>query len=316
MRTKIALVVAVGFTLILVSSGGTLKYLRDADRRVAAVEDRLAALGDRRAYPVLIRDVEAGELLRGDDFRRIELPVSYVPEGILQELPATGGAGPAGYRSLSDLKAGRLLFPADLGLDDGGETLVTLDASGFLISPANLADLRPVLAPGVRLDLFWQHDIGGGARETRLVARGARVLGLPQLEPGRAHSTLPDGARIETKVTAIPMAQPAVAPAAKVEPVNGSILIEAPTPVLAKLLQVRGQGVLFAALSGGLRVASDGTFVVGNRDLLNLPLVTREGQAAAPSPLQAVLPGNGEAQSCPLAIVRSAARQIIQVPCE
>ncbi|QPZ93362.1 SAF domain-containing protein [Thioclava electrotropha] len=307
MNVKIILLVAVGMVLIVGSATATLVGIQHANERVAEVQRRLDAYGDRIPVPVPAHEIAQGEAVSASDFKTVEIPKSLLPEGILDYLPKLPKTKTASYIALSDLQIGRVMLPIDLGVrDDAGSAPGELSIPGnnlAVIVPQNLSEMRDTLKEGGRVDLFWQHDIGGGTIETRLLADNIHVVSFL-----RSEGEPPQWNKV---------------PAAKAT----AVMVEARAKVVARLLHAKTSGKLWIASAQGISRARNGEIVVDNSQLRDLPLAVRKGTAApttepvtAPqrlaNTLESQMNSSQNEKLCSLSVVRQATRSVIQVPCE
>jgi Flp pilus assembly protein CpaB len=304
MHAKVILLIATGIVLVVASAIGTLFFVQQAKQSVAAIQHQLAAYGDLVPVPVPVHKIERGQSAQTADFKTVDMPRKFLPKGVLDYLPHLPKTVGAEYVALTDLEAGHILLPFDLGVAAGVGDAATMRMAGSnltLVSPKNLNDISGQLKVGAYVDLFWQRDVGGGAKETRLLGRNLRITSFLR------------GAGEPKKWST---AEPASATA---------LMLEAPPEIMARLMQAQASGSVYVAMASGLKRGASGEIVVGNSELRDLPLVTRAAPSGAgvtaPTQLertlrQAVSSDGAETQLCSLSVVRQAVRSVIQVPCE
>jgi len=316
MQAKIILLVTIGLVLVLASASGTLMFVRQAEGRVAEVEERLRNYGTQVRLPALSRNVERGELLQASDFTHIPIPASIAPDGALRALPSESG----GLIALTDISSHRLILPHQLALapahPDAG-VIPTADPRVMRIRPANFEDVAEVLGEGDNIDIFWVRSIGGGSFETRVLGRAVSVIGFSAL----------------TKES---VAQ------------EGWISVGATAELVARVIQAESSGSLYVAISGNMQPGSDGELVVDDSVLKTLPLVERRVEivkevsvdagpdstevAEQPTRTETGLPADtlrflaqramdaagspkDPPEKCTLTVVKGGQRTVLEVPC-
>jgi Flp pilus assembly protein CpaB len=142
---------------------------------VARLVDEASAAATRygrlRAVPVVVRPVQAGQVVGPADVARRSVPAAFVPAG-----EVTGDA--AGRVALVPLVPGEVLLQARLapwGLR--GAAALLPPGTRALAVPAGPGG-RPPLQPGDRVDVLatFEHGEAEGARPTFAVASGALVV--------------------------------------------------------------------------------------------------------------------------------------------
>ncbi len=316
MQAKIILLVTFGLVLVLSSASGTLMFVRQAEGRVAQVEERLRTYGTQVRLPTLARDVKRGDVLQAADFTYVSVPASIAPAGVLERLPSAEH----GLVALVDIASHRLILPHQLGLDPARSATTTLpsaDPNVMRIRPVNLDEVIPGLQPGDSVDVFWVRSIGGGSFETRLLGSTLRIID-------------------------------AIAPSDDTQGQAGWVTIGASAEVVARLLQARSAGELYVAVSGTVRHDPDGEIVVDDEALKSLPLVERHVEVVREVPVvtEPEVPDSSEQASrtatgsptdtltyfaqraleasqsateppkrCTLTVVRGGERSVLEVPC-
>ena len=304
MHAKVILLIATGLVLVVGSAIGTLFFVQQAKQSVAEVQSQLATYGDLVPIPVPKHEIARGHAAQASDFETVDVPRKFLPQGVLDYLPQLPKTEGAEYVALSDLAPGHILLPFDLGVASGGGDAAKLRMAGgnlTMVAPKNLADISSQLQIGAHVDLFWQRDIGGGAKETRLLGQNLRVASFLR------------GVGTPRKWSAADAADAT------------AMMLEATPEIVARLVQARGNGALFVAPTSDLKRRPSGEIIVGNAQLRSLPLVERAAPAGATvaqaQPLESTLRKAVGAQPeetpmCALSVVRQATRSVIQVPCE
>lgn len=285
MRFRIFALLIMGVVLAVIAGFATFSYTRGIETRLTGAQAAVAAFGDTIGVPVARRDIPRGSLVTAADFDTLSVPAQHIPGNLLRAVPDPGPEQQ--IMALSDLQADALLSQDQIGTATGPDYAFALspDGRGVAVSPRNLKDYREFIAPGALVDLFWTHSIGGGSTETRLLARGLKVLHGPYAMPQRERE------------------------AAGAE----ALILEAGLQDAARLLEA-GQSGHFHILPTGRLSSEPGQLAevsVGPEDLSALPLLVRRpagGSSGDPVP-EAGLSG------CHTAVVRGARRSIVEVPC-
>lgn len=309
MRLKVALLVALGTILILVSSALLLVRVRDSDQRVDEANRAIAAFGEIVALPALARDVRRGEEIADTDRSDLRIPSVYVPAGVLRDWPERSDPSQK-YYAVRDMQAHQLISQGDvwLGSAEGGPLLAG-GMGAVPIVPKNLDEVLPVLKLGDYVDIYWRRPAGGGQFEVRQIATGLRILGLPP-RPGAVPAAAAVGAVPAAGVRASPSEAPKNA-------FDGRFVVEAAQERVAMLLQAAAQGDIYVAPAGTATHDDKGAVVVDNSVLRSLPLVSRAGAAPAPvvAAVERLTAAPQAPQLCNLSVVRASQRTTIQVPC-
>lgn len=235
--------------------------------------------------PVARRDILRGTPVTPADFESVSVPAQHAPANLLRAVPIPGAEQQ--LVALSDLREGALLAQDHIGTATGPDYAFALspDGRGVAVAPRNLKDYRDFLAPGALLDLFWTHSIGGGATETRLLARSLKVLHGPYQSPQRDRETTS----------------------------AEFLILEADLLEAARLLEA-SQGGHFHVLPVGKLTMEPGQLSevsVGPEDLSALPLLVRRSAAS----ITGVPVSEAGLSGCHTAVVRGARRSVVEVPC-
>ena len=302
MRVKIIGFTMLGIGLALAGGLGTFYYTRAIENELAAARLSLRAFGDTVEIPVPNRDLPLGSLVTAADFKLAQLPQSFLPKDILRSLPALPEAG--SLVAMNDLRAEEMLSESDLALQDQEPQFGMTPALNnriFAVALRNLAELRPELETGARVDLVWSQDLGSGQTESRLAATG---LILRKLGPDAAPLT--------------------EVPAADASPLAGMALLEGDQTDALRLITAGQKGGFYLLISDGSRSLATSEVVIGASELSSLPLVLRDS-GNAPAAGSAVLTeqagfmgkitGQETRKRCTTALIKGGNRSMAEVPC-